>query len=269
MESVSGKVLGINDNVNYFFDGLKATSWYLAAIDILLVALILYFAYLFLRETRAMRILYGLVILILLMLIGRFFNLVLLNWILGFVMTMLVVAIPIVFQPELRAALEKLGRSRFLTDFGVAPLAGDVVAEVLSAVEILAKQKIGALIVIQRKTGLREYVEQGTQIEATVSAELLLSIFFPKSPLHDGAIIIIGNKIVAAGAVLPTSDITSSSKLGMRHRAGIGITESSDSIAVIVSEETGSISLAVGGNIEKRIAIDRLKNKLAALLRST
>lgn len=268
MESVSGKVLGVSDNVNYFFDGLRATSWYLTAIDILLVALILYFAYLFLRETRAMRILYGLVILILLMLLGRFFNLVLLNWILGFVMTMLVVAIPVVFQPELRAALEKLGRSRFLTDFGVAPAAGDVVEEVLSAVEILSKQKIGALIVIQRKTGLREYVEQGTQIEATVSAELLLSIFFPKSPLHDGAIIIIGNKIVAAGAVLPTSDIASSSKLGMRHRAGIGITENSDAVAVMVSEETGSISLAAGGYIEKRIGVDRLKNRLVALLRS-
>jgi len=124
------------------------------------------------------------------------------------------------------------------------------------------------LIVIQRKTGLREYVEQGTQIEATVSAELLLSIFFPKSPLHDGAIIIIGNKIVAAGAVLPTSDIASSSKLGMRHRAGIGITENSDAVAVMVSEETGSISLAAGGYIEKRIGVDRLKNRLVALLRS-
>ena len=150
----------------------------------------------------------------------------------------------------------------------MAPAAGDVVEEVLSAVEILSKQKIGALIVIQRKTGLREYVEQGTQIEATVSAELLLSIFFPKSPLHDGAIIIIGNKIVAAGAVLPTSDIASSSKLGMRHRAGIGITENSDAVAVMVSEETGSISLAAGGYIEKRIGVDRLKNRLVALLRS-
>jgi diadenylate cyclase len=268
LESVSGKVLGVSDNVNYFLDGLRAASWYLAVIDILLVALLLYFVYIFLRETRAMRILYGLVILIALMLLGRLFNLVLLNWILGFVMAMLVVAIPVVFQPELRAALERLGRSKFLTDFHSATTGGDVVSEVILAAELLSKQKIGALIVIQRKTGLREYTEQGVQIDATISAQLLLSIFFPKSPLHDGAVIVIGNKIVAASTMLPASDITSSSKLGMRHRAGIGITEISDAVAVIVSEETGSISLAVGGEIEKRIATDRLKNRLSALLRS-
>jgi diadenylate cyclase len=201
------------------------------------------------------------------MLIGRLMNLVLLNWILQYIMAMLVVAIPIVFQPELRNALERLGRTRFIKDFGRGTQL-NVVNEVLAAVDILSKQKIGALIVFQRKTGLREYIERGAELDAVVSAELLLSIFFPRSPLHDGAVIISGSKIVAASVTLPVSDFEASSKMGTRHRAGLGITENSDAVSVIVSEETGNVSLAADGAIERRIGSDRLENRLRSLLRS-
>lgn len=264
---MSGKVLSVSSKASYFFDNLNATAWPLIVFDVLIVTILFYWAYIFLRETRAMRILYGLFFLLALMLIGRLMNLVLLNWILQYIMAMLVVAIPIVFQPELRNALERLGRTRFLRDFGKGTQL-NVVNEVLSAAELLSKQKIGALIVFQRKTGLREYIERGAEIDATVSAELLLSMFFPKSPLHDGAVIISGSKIVAASVTLPVSDFETSSKMGTRHRAGLGITENSDAVSVIVSEETGSISLAYEGEIERRIGLERLESRLRALLRS-
>lgn len=263
---VSGQILGATAKAGYFFDNLRATSWPLIIFDVLIVALLLYWAYLFLRETRAMRILYGLFFLLTLMLLGRLMNLVLLNWILQYIMAMLVVAIPIVFQPELRNALERLGRTRFIKDFG-RDTHINIVNETLSAVDILSKKKIGALIVFQRKTGLREYIERGAEIDAAVSSEILLSIFYPKSPLHDGAVIISGSKIVAASVTLPVSDFETTSKMGTRHRAGLGITENSDAVAIIVSEETGYVSLAVEGEIERRIGSDRLANRLNALLR--
>lgn len=267
MDSMSGQVLSVTSKASYFFENLHATSWPLIILDVFIVTVLFYWAYIFLRETRAMRILYGLFFLLALMLIGRLMNLVLLNWILQYIMAMLVVAIPIVFQPELRNALERLGRTRFIKDFGRGTQL-NVVNEVLAAVDILSKQKIGALIVFQRKTGLREYIERGAELDAVVSAELLLSIFFPRSPLHDGAVIISGSKIVAASVTLPVSDFEASSKMGTRHRAGLGITENSDAVSVIVSEETGNVSLAADGAIERRIGSDRLENRLRSLLRS-
>ena len=267
METISGSVLGATEKASYFLDGLNVTYWPYVVLDILIVTAILYWSYLLIRETRAIRILYGLLILLLLMGLGRFLNLSLLNWILGYIMTMLVVAIPIVFQPELRNALERLGRARILTDFSSKGIRKNYIDEIVEAAEILSKQKNGALIIIQRKTGLREYTERATEIYASVSSELLLSIFYPKSPLHDGAIIIVGDKIVAASVSLPVSESDSASNLGMRHRAGLGITENSDAVAVIVSEETGSISIAQSGHIEKRVSSERLKNKLTQLLR--
>lgn len=267
MGTMSGEVLSVTTKASYFFENLHATSWPLIILDVLIVTVLFYWGYVFLRETRAMRILYGLFFLLALMLIGRLMNLVLLNWILQYIMAMLVVAIPIVFQPELRNALERLGRTRFIKDFGKGTQF-NVVNEVLSAVDLLSKQKIGALIVFQRKTGLREYIERGADLDATVSAELLLSIFFPKSPLHDGAVIISGSKIVSASVTLPVSDFETTSKMGTRHRAGLGITENSDAVAIIVSEETGNISLASEGEIERRIGSEKLENRLRALLRS-
>ena len=267
MENVSGLVLGASEKANYFLSSLQTNSWFSIVFDVIIVSILIYWAYLFLKETRAMRILYGLVILIVLILIGRLANLILLNWILQYLMAMLIVAIPIVFHTELRAALEKLGRSKLAGNFRSLDK-GNVHDKVVLALIKLSKEKIGALIVIQGKTGLREYVEQGTKIEASISSELLVSLFFPKSPLHDGAVMIIGSKIVAASVNLPVSEseYATNSDLGFRHRAGIGITENSDAISLIVSEETGSISIAYGGKIERRVSEERLRKRLNYLL---
>jgi diadenylate cyclase len=214
-----------------------------------------------------MRILYGLFFLVALMLLGQLLDLSLLNWILKYLMAMLVVAIPVVFQPELRNALEKLGRTKFLNDYSIGKGGkGEMIDQITTATSTLSKQKIGGLIVLQRQTGLREYIENGTPLEAGLSTQLLLSIFYPKSPLHDGAVIIAGDKIVSARSVLPVSEASISSDLGTRHRAGLGVTENSDAVSIIVSEETGSVSIAVNGKIERRISEERLKNKLQGLL---
>ncbi len=269
MESVlSGKILGVSTKSFYFIDNIKTVSGPVLALDIFLVAIIFYWIYLFLRETRAMRILYGLFLLFAVMALGKLLDLALLNWILKYFAAILVVAIPVVFQPELRAALEKLGRARIINDLSFSKERfGRVIDEVVQASVILSQNKIGGLIILQRQTGLREYIENGTAIDASVSKELLMSIFFPRSPLHDGAVIIVGDRIVSARSILPVSAAQIGSDMGTRHKAAIGITENSDAISVVISEETGSISLAVGGKIERRISEERLKNRLSGLLR--
>lgn len=267
MESARGLILGASEKANYYLSSLTANSWFGIALDIVIVSILLYGAYIFLKETRAMRILYGLIVLLVLMLIGTLANLVLLNWILQYLMAMLVVAIPIVFQPELRAALEKLGRSRLAGNFKNRG-EGNIFEDITAAILKLSKEKIGALVVIQGKTGLREFIEQGVKVNAELSSDLLISLFFPKSPLHDGAVIVVQDKIVAASVNLPVSENEEavSVNLGFRHRAGIGITENSDAISLIVSEETGSISIAYGGKIERRVSEERLKKRLRYLM---
>ena len=270
MDSISGKILGASTQASYFFDNLKLNFSPLFILDIVIVAVLFYWVYIFLKETRAMRILYGLIILLLLMAMGKVLNLILLNWILKSIMAMLLVAIPVVFQPELRTALEKLGRTKFLGELAFTKHdSSQLINEILSAALILSEQKIGALIIFQRQTGLKEYIDNGVPLDAAVSAELLLSIFFPKAPLHDGAVIISGNKIVSASSVLPVSQVLLGGNLGTRHRAAIGITENSDAVALVVSEETGNISLAVSGKLEIKIGEDRLKNRLSGLLGQT
>jgi diadenylate cyclase len=258
--ALSGKILGVSTKSFYFIDNVKTVSGTVLALDILLVAIIFYWIYLFLRETRAMRILYGLFLLFAVMALGKLLDLALLNWILKYFAAILVVAIPVVFQPELRAALEKLGRARLINDLSFSK-------ERFGKVIALSQHKIGGLIILQRQTGLREYIENGTAIDAAVTKDLLLSIFFPRSPLHDGAVIIVGDRIVSARSILPVSSTQIGSDMGTRHKAAIGITENSDAVSVVVSEETGSISLAVGGKIERRISEERLRNRLSGLLR--
>lgn len=259
-----GQVLGSFDKASYFWDSLSMSITPFMIIDVLIVAVFIYWIYVFLKETRAMRIVYGFLFLALLAIIGRVLNLILLNWILKYLMTMLVVAIPIVFQPELRSVLERLGRARFISD--LASLSrysqAKLINELVAASEVLSDQKIGALIVIQRKTALGEYISSGISIEAKVSAELLLSIFFPKSPLHDGATIIAGDQIVAAGCTLPIGDSLENMGLGTRHKAGLTLSELSDAIIIIISEETGSISLAIDGHMERKIDSEFLRQKL-------
>lgn len=265
MDGVTGKILGATNKAGYFLDGLKFSSWPFSALDIIIVSFLLYSAYLLIRETRAIRILYGLFFLIALMGLGYLLNLVLLNWILKYVMAMLVVAIPIVFQPELRNALEKIGRSGLIKDFSHRG-GSNYIEQLVLALEYFSDKKIGVLIVIQRQTGLRDYVEKGIIIDSEITKELLSTIFYPKTPLHDGAVIIANERIEAAAVMLPTTEADLSTQLGSRHRAAIGIAENSDAVAIVVSEETGIISMAVSGKMERRLSSEKLKLKLNRLL---
>lgn len=268
MEPYTGRILGVATQANYFLENLRQNSSPLLVLDILIVAVFFYWIYVFLKETRAMRILYGLFFLLILMALGRLLDLVLLNWILKSLMTLLVVAIPVVFQPELRAALEKLGRAKLLGELSFSKKDySQVINELLTAIHLFSKQKIGALIVLKRNDGLKEYINNGIEVDATVSAELLSSIFFPRSPLHDGAVVISGDKIVSASSVLPVSQVALGGNLGTRHKAALGVTEDSDALVLVVSEETGSISLANCGRLETKMSEERLKNRLTALMR--
>lgn len=235
-------------------------------IDILIVAFVLYRILLLIKETRAEQLMKGIGILLILTKLSEWAELYTINWILSNAMTVGTLALLIVFQPELRRGLESLGRSRFFTksfvDIRTENMA-KVVDEIVEACASLSRQKIGALMVFERQTGLNEIVETGTKINGNVSADLLINIFIPNTPLHDGAVIIKDNIIKAAACFLPLSESSAISReLGTRHRAAIGITERSDSLAVIVSEETGAISVAENGNISRYIDPETLKEIL-------
>ncbi|NLJ76038.1 MAG: TIGR00159 family protein [Peptococcaceae bacterium] len=242
-----------------------------SVIDILIVAYLMYRLMLLIKGTRAVQLLKGLAVLLVITAFASLFNLYTINWLLGKLMTALVVALPIVFQPELRRALEKLGRGKFLNHSSLA-FYGDaeqskINAEIARAATVLSKNKMGGLIIIERETGLVEYVDTGVKIDGLVGAEFLVNIFVPRTPLHDGAVIIRGGRVSAAACFLPLSESPHlSTDLGTRHRAGIGITEHSDAVAVIVSEETGIVSLAVEGNLFRHLKEPELVEKLAELL---
>jgi len=233
-------------------------------IDILLVAFLIYRVLLLLQGTKALQMLAGLTVIILLYFFSEIFQLLTLNWILHTFMSSLLILIIIVFQDDIRKALAKIGTvpiARIQSEYSLG------IEEVVKAVTKLAEKKIGALIVFEREISLRDYLEGAVLLDAKVSEELLISIFNPKSPLHDGAVVISGGKIVAAGVVLPLSTNPDIAKdLGTRHRAGIGITEVSDAVSVIVSEERGEISLAVGGKISRDITPATLRKMLSQLL---
>ncbi|MBO8137952.1 MAG: TIGR00159 family protein [Desulfotomaculum sp.] len=234
-------------------------------LDILIVALVLYKLMHIIRGTRAVQLIKGIVVLLVATTVSSWLQLHTINWLLRQTMTALVVALPIVFQPELRRALEQLGRGRFFartfTNLGEEDKSR-MINEVVRAVQVLSKNNIGALIVIERVTGLEEYIDTGIRIDGLVSSEFLINLFIPKSPLHDGACIIRGDRVAAASCFLPLTDAHLARDLGTRHRAGVGITEYSDALTVIVSEETGTISLAQGGEIYRMLDETTLKQKL-------
>lgn len=264
---MSGKILGASTSSFFLFDNLKDTSIALVALDILIVATLFYWVFVFLKETRAMRILYGIIFFVALGALGNILNLYLLNWLFKFSMAGLVVAIPVVFQPELRAALEKLGRTKLIGELAFGKEENTKLINILVSASVnLAAKKIGALMVVQRQTGLREFIENGTFIDATASRDLIESIFFHKSPLHDGAAIIVGEKIESVRSILPVSPQSLPSALGTRHKAGVGISEISDAISIIISEETGQISIAHAGRLERRLNEEKLRNRLTQLL---
>lgn len=241
----------------------------IALLDILMVAGIFFGTSLLLRGTQAVLLLRGILIVLLVVVItATVFPLVAFRWLLGNVVTAAAVAIPVIFQPELRRALERLGRAGLHLNGRQtgAELRLLIIDRVCAAAARLSERRQGALIVFERDTGLQEYIDSGVPIEGEVSPQLLLTIFWPKTELHDGAAIIRSGKIAAAACVLPLTSgrNLAERKLGTRHRAAIGISEVSDAVCVVVSEETGQISVTNGGRIIRRLDANRLRTILAA-----
>ena len=239
-------------------------------VDILIMSYVFYRLILIIRGTRAEQLVKGLIVLLLAMVISDQLGLDTIHWTLRQTMTVGLIAIPIVFQPELRRALEHLGRGKIFrpTYWNWSPQDFESMLDELNkAIPVLVKKRIGALVVIERSTGLKDWIDTGIPVEGLVTAELIINIFFPRSPLHDGAVIIQGNQIVAAGCYLPlTEDPNLGKELGTRHRSGIGITENSDAVAVIVSEETGIISVAHDGVLTRYLDEKKLRAMLYELL---
>jgi len=237
-------------------------------VDIALVAAIFFGILYLVRGTRAVSLLRGIILLIILLaLLSTVFQLRAFGWLVERALPAMLVAIPVIFQPELRRALERLGRAgRFLTrSTGQRAALSRSLSAVTEACRILARRRIGALIVMERETGLQEYVETGVLLDAEVSPELLIALFDPHVALHDGAIILRDGRLVAAACVLPLSTaFLEDRRLGLRHRAALGITEETDAIAVVVSEERGSISVAHNGRIIRDLEPERLERVLRA-----
>jgi diadenylate cyclase len=223
------------------------------------------------KETRAEQLLKGILLILLLIPISSILQLTMLEWILNKTITIGILSIIIIFQPEIRRVLEHLGRSAF-NDRHILEneeIMEKVVNNVAEAVDNLSKSKTGALIVIENRTGLGEVISTGTKLDAVVSSAILENIFVVNTPLHDGATIIRSDRIIAAGCFLPlTSSENISKSLGTRHRAGIGISENSDALTIIVSEETGTISLAVNGKLTRNYTKERLNDILIRILKS-
>ena len=249
--------------------GILSTVTLLDLVDIVIVAFVLYKLYFAIKDTRAVSLLKGLVVLMFATLVSKWLGLNVINWVLQKTMTVVMVALPVVFQPELRRALEQLGRGKFFSKHGLMneEEAQKLLEEITRAVTTLSKNKIGALVVFEREIGLNDYIETGMQIDGLVSSEFLANIFIPNTPMHDGAVIIRGNRVMAAGCLLPlTEDRTLNKELGTRHRAAIGISEQTDCMVVVVSEETGTVSYAQGGRLVRYLDGDSLKSKLRPFL---
>lgn len=266
-------IAGIFEPVKIFFNQIFATLSNFRIfdlLDIVLVAMIIYNTVKFFRDTRAKQLVKGIVVLFLVWIVAQWLDLITIKWLLTKVLDYGIIAIAIIFQPELRRALERVGHSK-LGFFGRAQ--GDEREEKLKCIDAVCKaagemqdKKIGALIVFERTTPLGEIINTGTLIDAEASSELIGNVFFPKSPLHDGALIIRGSKLISAGCILPlTANNDLSKELGTRHRAAVGASENSDAVVVVVSEETGNISLAMGGKIKRDYTPITLKEELYTL----
>lgn len=240
-------------------------------IDILLVTFVIYKALRFIRDTRAVHLLKGVIVLVVTMQVSQFAKLHTVHYLLSNALQLGLIAIIIVFQPELRRALEQLGRTTMGQWFSFEERTDDIekekmLSKVCESCLSMSKSRIGALIVIEREIKIGDIVGTGITLNADVTAELLTNIFVPKTPLHDGAVIIRNNKIEAASCFLPLSQNPNVSKeLGTRHRAGLGISEESDAVVVIVSEETGGISIACGGELNMKLSPEALRSNLAKL----
>ena len=259
------------DAIREFFDAYLRGSW-TSLVDILLVAVVIYWIFVLIRGTRAVRIVIGLSILYLVYLVAELLDLRLLSTLLQTGAVVGLFAIVVVFQPELRRALEQIGRfgsvGRFFVSSDVSS-AERVAREISRAARILAGSRHGALIVLERETGLQDLAaDSGVAVNADLRPELLVTIFYRGTALHDGAVIISGERIESAGVLLPLSqNVLDSERYGTRHRAAIGISEQTDAIVVVVSEETGSISLVIRGRIERNLSEEKLRRRIFNLIR--
>ncbi|MDR0434961.1 MAG: diadenylate cyclase CdaA [Gracilibacteraceae bacterium] len=241
----------------------------MAIVDIAIVSVIFYNLFLVIEGTRAVQLIKGIFVLLIVSMLSRGLELETLTWLLDKLWTMMIVALPVVFQPELRRALEQIGRGRL---FGMRHAletdekTQNLINELLRCTKVLSQNRVGALIALERSTGLQEYVDTGVKIDGIVSSEFLVNLFVPKAPLHDGAVIIRGDRVVAAGCLLPlTQDRSLDKNLGTRHRAAIGLSEVCDALVLVVSEETGIISSVM----ERKMQRFHDENSLGALLRET
>lgn len=247
-------------------------------IEIIMIAFVIYQIIKWVRGTRAWMLVKGISVLFIIAALATYFDLTTILWIFENTISVGIIALIIVFQPELRKALEQLGRKNFFSSINVFEehnnrpeiLSIDIIDDMLKAIDEMSKAKTGALIVIEQDVHLEEYERTGILIDAIISKQLLINIFEHNTPLHDGAVIIRRNRIVAATCYLPLSEnMTLSKELGTRHRAAVGLTEITDSIIIIISEESGDISMALGGNLIRNVNTEYLKNKLVYVQKKT
>ncbi|MFA6053927.1 MAG: diadenylate cyclase CdaA [Thermodesulfovibrionales bacterium] len=234
-------------------------------VDVILMSIIVYRLLLIIKGTKAAHMLIGLGLLLIASLLSRYFELYTVDWMIQSFWAQIVIAIIILFQPEIRRALAQMGEAQIFKNLTSAEELKSL-DEIVRATVALANKKIGALIAIERDTSLKDFVEMGTPLDAKVTKEILLSIFHPTSPIHDGAVVIKGNRIVAAGCFLPITmgpDISKS--LGTRHRAGLGLSEETDAVIVVVSEETGMVSMATHGKFDTHLDMGTLRDILTDL----
>ncbi len=252
MEELFGKLVsGFDTFWNYFRN----------VVDILIVAYLFYWIYRFLTNTRAIQLLKGVIVIFIVAVISAFLRLDTLSWLIKNITTSLVITVVILFQPELRRLITRFGQKNWLaTDSGAESFQLD---ELVSSVFAMAEEKVGSLIVIERNTGLKSYVESGAEIDSQISEELIRTIFFPLTPLHDGAIIIQEGRISGAACYLPLSDSKQLKKHhGARHRAGLGIAEETDALVIVTSEERGEITIMVNGKMFQNVKHADLKNMI-------
>lgn len=246
------------DNLSFAFTSI---------IDILLVATFVYYLLYLLKGTRSARIAFGIIMLIVLYFIADRFQLQTMSWLLQNFLTYIVIAIIVIFQADIRKALATFGRNPFLDFFRIREKSTGYLVELQRAVNLLAQRNIGALIVIERELELKNLIETGLRLDAEIKSDLLLSIFNTRSPLHDGAVILSNGRIASAGAILPLSSRLDINKgYGTRHRAALGLSEESDAVVIVISEEQGSVSIAFNGRLTKLDTALELERRLKSLL---
>lgn len=255
---------------NLYFPAIRWTD----VVEVLVIAVLVYYILLWVKNTRAWSLLKGVVVILLFFVFAAIFNMTTILWIAENVFTIAVTAIVVILQPELRRALETLGRKNILTSIlpfetnkvQEGKISQSTIQEIVKACTEMSRVRTGALIVIENEQGMDDYCRTGIDVDGIVTSQLLINIFEHNTPLHDGAVIIRGNRVLSATCYLPLSDSMNLGKeLGTRHRAGVGISEVTDSVTVIVSEETGKISVAFEGKLERNVSPERLKERIDAI----